>query len=108
MQINAKTIIGRSIVKYLSTSDNVKKKDLVEYLGCSAPYFEQCVKPLVDAGIVITKRGCKGGYELREGAITFWDLIKANDNKGWDFTGDDLDHFIEEVIQCAVRHKIVR
>jgi len=107
MQINAKTKIGQSIVQYLSTNSDVKSKDLVEHLKCSAPYFEQCVKPLVDKGIVITKRGCKGGYELREGGITFWDIISANNNSGWDFTGGDLDHFIEKVIQCAVRHKVV-
>jgi DNA-binding IscR family transcriptional regulator len=107
MQINAKTTIGRLIVKYLSTNDNVKSNDLVNYIGCSAPYFEQCVKPLVDAGIVITKRGCKGGYELREGVITFWDLISANNNKGWDFTGDSLDSFIREVVEVAKKHKVV-
>lgn len=107
MQINAKTMIGLDIIGYLEKNEDVKSTDLIEHLDVSKPYFEQCVKFLVNSGLVIAKRGCMGGYALRVGVITYWDLIQAYGNKGWMLDCTGFDAVIAEFIEVAKKHKIV-
>ena len=107
MKISAKTMIGCSILLYLKKNGTCQSKDLIDYLDVSKPYFEQCVGYLVKAGIVLTERGCKGGYYLREGSVNLWEVITAYGNSGWDMTGDNLDLFIAGVIEVAKNHNVV-
>jgi DNA-binding IscR family transcriptional regulator len=111
MQINEKTKVGLEIIELLAKNGNIKAKDLIssiEIKGAviSKPYFEDCIAPIVKSGIVISKLGCVGGYKLREGTITFWDLIKSYDN-GWDLIGGVWGDFLDELIEVAASNNIV-
>lgn len=56
-------------------------KDIAEKQGISKKYLEQCVAPLVAAGLITVMRGAGGGYELSRppDTITAAEVVAATE-----------------------------
>jgi len=85
MQINSKTQYAVKILKYLLEEDVAKGKDIIKHLKISAPYLEQIMVVLIKNKLVVSIRGCNGGYKLAENAgdKTMWDVIHAFNSESW-------------------------
>lgn len=59
----------------------VPKKRIAEQEGISTDYIEQIIVPLKNAGLVVSTRGLRGGFQLAISAadITLYDILAATE-----------------------------
>ncbi len=79
MKLNAKTVIACKIVISLKGGRRLTAKKIAEETGKTPKSLEDSLVALVKAGIIIGKKGCKGGYILVKENITLLDIIDATE-----------------------------
>jgi len=84
MKISAKEQYGlRAVAELAARHGNgpVSLSDVAEAQGISLAYLEQIVPSLRDAGLIVSTRGAKGGYELAcsPEKVTVGDVLRALD-----------------------------
>ena len=59
----------------------VPKKRIAEQEGISTDYIEQIIVPLKNAGLVVSTRGLRGGFQLAKSAvdITLYEILEATE-----------------------------
>lgn len=112
MKVSTKIIYGLQFLMHLMEipeNEILQVKDVVRKEGMSEKYLENIISQLKAAGLLIVKRGAKGGYKLSKAAkdISFREIFDALD-------GTDLlpDNFIDDktdnsIYQRAVLNAIV-
>lgn len=82
MQINASVDYAvRAVVEIASSSDVVRKKDLVSAQDMPTRFLENILAQLVRSGILTATRGPQGGYSMARPAteVTVADIVRAVD-----------------------------
>ncbi len=83
-KLSTRVQYGLEVMEALATKpDFVSLTDLSEEIHRSANYLQQIIKPLKEAGLVISKEGVTGGIKLAKSpkAITLYDVLVALDGE---------------------------
>ena len=85
--------------------DFVSLSDLAEEIHRSANYLQQIIKPLKEAGLVISKEGVTGGIKLAKlpKAITLYDVLVALDGEVQPISCLSEDHVCPTKQTCGHR-----
>lgn len=81
MKLSAKSRYASRILLDLTLHDHGglhRVHDIAERTGITVPFIEQIMKPLKQAGLIISKRGAAGGHQLKRTAeeITLGEIVR--------------------------------
>ncbi len=77
MKLHAKTVIACKVVMTLKSGERLCAHKIAAATGYSLKYLELTLADLSKAGVIIGKKGCKGGYILVQENITLLNIISA-------------------------------
>ena len=96
MKLNATTSKACKIAVALKGGERLSAQRIAEEIGRSKKSLEDALVDLSRAGIIIGKRGCKGGYIMVKDSITLLDIIDTTE--GTYFTCRLLSKAIRETL----------
>lgn len=86
----------------VSETPSTSLTELHEALGLSVPYLQRLFKCLRDAGLVMARRGPKGGYRLtrRASSITLGSVARAVETNGVSGVGGEPKELSDQLNSC--------
>ena len=105
-QLSTRVQYGLEIMEALALKpDFVSLSDLAEEIHRSANYLQQIIKPLKEAGLVLSKEGASGGIKLAKSpeVVTLYEVLVALDGEVQPISCLSEDHVCPTKQTCGHR-----
>lgn len=106
LKISKLTDYGVVVLNYLAEQGSLQQSvdDIASHTGLNAPTVRKVMKTLADSGLVLTRRGAKGGYRIARPPehISLQDVVQAFEGPIALTECTQTDHQCDITEQCSL------